>query len=131
MFFDNYFTSVKLLRHFASEFIYAVGTSQETRTEKYPLKRKVNMKSKQKGLMIWEAARKFAYKRPRVFRIEEQFLNTCNVWYISLFSSILIFSKFWGGGGQMPRPPLLLVPMAVSSKKSCFKKAKEILYHII
>jgi hypothetical protein len=49
VFFDNYFTFVKPLRHLALEGTCAVGTWQDTRTEEWPLKIKVNMKSKQKG----------------------------------------------------------------------------------
>lgn len=49
VFFDNYFTSLKLLRHLASRGICATGTLQENRVEQCPLRSKPIMKKEQRG----------------------------------------------------------------------------------
>jgi DNA excision repair protein ERCC-6 len=48
VFFDNYFTSVKILKHLASIGICAAGTVQENRMEKCPLKCKQDMKEERR-----------------------------------------------------------------------------------
>lgn len=49
MFFDNYFTSVKLLRHLSSIGICATGTIRDGRTDKCTLLPKEQMKKKDRG----------------------------------------------------------------------------------
>lgn len=55
-FFDNYFTSEKLMKHLVSIEICATGTVQENRAEKFPLKGKqVRKDEKRRGLFhkLW------------------------------------------------------------------------------
>jgi ABC-type phosphate/phosphonate transport system ATPase subunit len=54
-FFDNYFTSEKLLKHLVSIEICATGTVQENRAEKCPLKSKQVRKKGEKMGFISEA----------------------------------------------------------------------------
>lgn len=49
IFFDNYFTSIKLLKHLSGMGICATGTIQENRTEKCPLRSKAVMKKETRG----------------------------------------------------------------------------------